>query len=165
MGDGSDRRLRELDGWRAVSVLLVMLHHILGYEHHRIVSHFSSLDHVVHYCGPLGVKIFFVISGFVICRLLISEESCYGSVSLVAFYYRRAFRILPPLYIYLGALSLLLYLGLINEHWRAILGSSLFLHDIHLAPPRTSLVGRPYLEPGGGRAVLSDLPNHVGFDT
>jgi len=132
--DGRERRLRELDGWRAVSVVLVILHHILGYQHNRLVAHFSFLDHRVRYWGPLGVKIFFVISGFVICRLLISEELRYGSVSLVAFYYRRVFRILPPFYIYLAAVSLLLCVGLINETPKAILSSALFLFDIKGAP-------------------------------
>lgn len=122
--------MRELDGWRAVSVLLVMLHHIAGYQHNRLVSHIPFLDLWVQYCGPLGVKIFFVISGFVICRLLISEEARFGSVSLKAFYYRRIFRILPPFYFYLATLSLLLCLGLIHESWRAILGSALFLFDL-----------------------------------
>ncbi len=127
-------RLRELDGWRAVSVLLVIGHHIAGCQHRWLVSHFSFLDHTVQFCGPLGVKIFFVISGFVICRLLISEEFRYGSVSLLAFYYRRIFRILPPLFVYLGALYFLLSLGLIHECRRAVLDSALFLYDINLMP-------------------------------
>lgn len=135
---GTDRprtpRLAELDGWRAVSVLLVILHHIGGYQHNAVVSRSSFLDLRVRYLGPLGVKIFFVISGFVICRLLILEESRYGSVSLKGFYYRRIFRILPPFYIYLAALSLLLCLGLIHESWRAILGSALFLFNINVVP-------------------------------
>lgn len=117
-----------------MSVLLVMLHHILGYQHHRLLSRSAFLDLRVTYLGPLGVKIFFVISGFVICRLLISEESRYGSISFKAFYYRRIFRILPPFYIYLVALSLLLGLGLIQESLKAILGSASFLYDIKVTP-------------------------------
>jgi len=53
--------------------------------------------------GPLGVKVFFVISGFVICRLLILEEKRNSNVSLKGFYIRRVFRILPPLYLYSGS--------------------------------------------------------------
>jgi peptidoglycan/LPS O-acetylase OafA/YrhL len=97
LDDRRGGRLRELDGWRAVSVLLVMLHHILGYQHHGLMSRFSFLDHTVDYLGSLGVKIFFVISGFVICRLMISEELRYGSVSLKAFYYRRKKHTFPTL--------------------------------------------------------------------
>lgn len=134
LDSGYTGRLRELDGWRGVSVLLVIVHHILGYQHNRFVSRSSFLDFRVHYFGLLGVKIFFVISGFVICRLLIAEELRYGSVSLKGFYYRRIFRILPPFYIYLATLSLLLGLGLIHESWRAILGSALFLFNINVVP-------------------------------
>ncbi len=123
----------ELDGWRAVSVLVVIVHH-LGAQHQGFVSRFPFLAIRINYCGPLAVKIFFVISGFVICRLLIREESRYGSVSLKGFYYRRIFRILPPFYIYLGSLFLLLSLGLIRESQQAILSSGMFLCDFRTAP-------------------------------
>jgi peptidoglycan/LPS O-acetylase OafA/YrhL len=144
--DSREGRLRELDGWRAVSVLLVIVHHIGGYQHARTLSHFPGPASVVHYCGPLGVKIFFLISGFVICRLLISEELRYGSVSLKAFYYRRIFRILPALYFYLGVVSLLLWLGLIHESRRAVFDGALFLHDIHLVSlvPQSWFVGHTW---------------------
>lgn len=146
LADGRGGRLRELDGWRAVSVLLVMLHHIVGYQHNRLVSRSSSLDHLVTYAGPLGVKIFFVISGFVICRLMILEELRYASVSLKAFYFRRIFRILPPFYVYLAILSLVLSLGLIHESPRAILTSGLFLFDMNISivPPHSWFVGHTW---------------------
>ena len=47
--------------------------------------------------GFVGVDVFFVISGFVIGRLLVAELTSRGRVSLSAFYVRRARRILPPL--------------------------------------------------------------------
>src|ERR1017187_6506457 len=94
ISDGS--RLRELDGWRAISVLLVLRQHALVHQHGRMLSHHLYLAFVEHYIGGLAVKIFFVISGFVICRLLISEERHYGAASILGFYYRRVFRILPP---------------------------------------------------------------------
>jgi peptidoglycan/LPS O-acetylase OafA/YrhL len=128
-------RLRELDGWRAMSVLLVVFYHIAWFQHRPFVMRFPGLGHVIYYCGPLGVKVFFVISGFVICRLLILEDLRYGSVSLKSFYYRRVFRILPPLFTYLGALSLLLGAGLIHEHWKAISYGAFFLYDLSAAPP------------------------------
>jgi peptidoglycan/LPS O-acetylase OafA/YrhL len=134
LNDSYNGRLRELDGWRAVSVLLVVIHHIAGYQHARMLSRFPGLTSVVHYMGPLGVSVFFVISGFVICRLLISEEKRYGSVSLKSFYCRRACRILPPLCFYLLALSLLLCVGLIHEDRRAIFGAALFLRDLPIGP-------------------------------
>ncbi len=127
-------RLRELDGWRAVSVLLVIVHHVLAFQHRGLTSHFPALLHVAEFCGPMGVNVFFVISGFVICRLLILEEASFGRVSLKAFYYRRVFRILPPLYCFLGVLSLLACLGLIHLSVRAILGAAIFAFDLGQGP-------------------------------
>lgn len=131
-GSKIETRIRELDGWRAFSVILVVLHHLAGFQHHRVVSRLAPLDHVIRFAGPLGVDIFFVISGFVICRIFINEEQNYGTVSLRAFYCRRLFRILPPFYLYIGTLSILLASGLIEERASGILGSGLFLRDIHL---------------------------------
>ena len=54
--------------------------------------------------GNLGVRVFFVISGFIITTLLLAELRSTGSVSLSAFYRRRIFRILPAYYTFLGAL-------------------------------------------------------------
>ena len=45
--------------------------------------------------GFVGVDVFFVISGFLITSLLVREAERSGRVSLVAFYARRARRILP----------------------------------------------------------------------
>jgi peptidoglycan/LPS O-acetylase OafA/YrhL len=50
--------------------------------------------------GGLGVFIFFVISGYLITKLLLSDYDHYGRFSLKRFYYRRFFRIVPPLYTY-----------------------------------------------------------------
>ena len=71
-----------LDGWRAVSILLVLVSH-------------GGLDKVVP--GGLGVTIFFFISGFLITSLLISEFQREGRISLKKFYLRRFWRLAPPL--------------------------------------------------------------------
>lgn len=71
----------EIDGLRALAVLPVILFH-------AGVSTFSG--------GFVGVDIFFVISGFLIGRILITEIGS-GIFSLVDFYERRARRILPAL--------------------------------------------------------------------
>lgn len=55
--------------------------------------------------GPIGVDVFFVLSGFLITWLLLKEESRAGAISLRAFYARRALRILPPAYLFLAAAS------------------------------------------------------------
>lgn len=125
-----DRRLKELDGWRAISVLLVIAHHLGSYRFRSIIAPHLRVSSMFAGFGPLGVRVFFVISGFVICRLLILEENAYGSVSLKSFYIRRAFRILPPLVLYLGTIWLLLATGVVLEAWWGVIVAGLFLYDI-----------------------------------
>ena len=129
------QRIQELDGWRAVSVALVILHHLLTFQYPKLLAKFPIEASISYYAGPLGVKIFFVISGFVICRLLIIEEATTGSVSLKAFYCRRFFRIIPPLYLYLVMVAILFSAGLIQDKVSAIVTSGLFLNDAHFMVP------------------------------
>ncbi len=56
--------------------------------------------------GPLGVNIFFAISGYLICTLLLKERARTGTISLRGFYIRRVFRILPPAIVYLSIMLL-----------------------------------------------------------
>ncbi len=51
--------------------------------------------------GMLGVKFFFVISGFLITGLLLKEIARTETVNLAKFYFRRTLRIFPPYYFYL----------------------------------------------------------------
>ena len=137
---GTSHRIRELDGWRAISVLLVVFSHFVSTRYLSfIMEHgFRHLGRTILISGSLGPKVFFVISGFVICRLLILEEQQYGYVSLKGFYYRRVFRILPPLLTYLAAVALLIATGMIVQRWHSLVYSALFLYDTGLAPTKMS---------------------------
>jgi peptidoglycan/LPS O-acetylase OafA/YrhL len=73
---------REIDGLRALAVLSVILFHA-GFES------FSG--------GFVGVDVFFVISGYLITKIILSDLER-GTFSLVDFYERRARRILPALF-------------------------------------------------------------------
>ncbi len=57
--------------------------------------------------GYVGVDVFFVISGFLITRLLLAELERTGSVSLLRFYARRAKRLLPLLFVVLAVVVVL----------------------------------------------------------
>jgi peptidoglycan/LPS O-acetylase OafA/YrhL len=72
----------ELDGLRALAVLAVMLFHAN--------AHWAS-------GGFLGVDVFFVLSGFLITRLLLEERELTGAVGLLRFYLRRVLRLFPAL--------------------------------------------------------------------
>ena len=73
----------EIDGLRAIAVIPVILFH----------AGFKSF-----HGGFVGVDVFFVISGYLITTIILSEKE-QGSFSLVNFYERRARRILPPLFL------------------------------------------------------------------
>ncbi|WP_150243356.1 acyltransferase family protein [Nocardiopsis quinghaiensis] len=75
------RRFRpEVQGLRAVAVLLVLAYH---------------LDPALLPGGYVGVDVFFVISGFLITSLLYREADEHGRVSIGGFYVRRVRRLLP----------------------------------------------------------------------
>ena len=71
-----------IDGLRAIAVIAVMLYHL-------------GFDWIPG--GFLGVDLFFVISGYVITRLLLDSIEISGGLDLRAFYLARARRLLPPL--------------------------------------------------------------------
>lgn len=73
------RKRHDIQGLRALAVVLVIADHLLGYPTG----------------GFVGVDVFFVISGFVITASLIREHDKNGRISFADFYRRRARRILP----------------------------------------------------------------------
>ncbi len=88
---------------RALAILLVMLVHL--------PAEATPLPLVgIRPYGWIGVDIFFVLSGYLICAQLMAEVARTGSVDFKGFYLRRAFRILPAflvvlaLYIFVPAL-------------------------------------------------------------
>ena len=108
---------REIDGLRAVAVLPVILFHA-GF------SVFSG--------GYVGVDVFFVISGYLITRILISELE-EGRFSIRRFYERRARRILPALFFVMLACLPFAYLWMLpeqlDEFAQSLVAVSLFLSN------------------------------------
>jgi peptidoglycan/LPS O-acetylase OafA/YrhL len=102
-------RLASIDGWRAVSILLVLGDHsqlVFGFPQ-KWMGVFSWI-----FDGNLGVRFFFIISGFLITHLLLREDGHKGRISLRGFYIRRALRILPVYYVFLlTALALSVFGG------------------------------------------------------
>jgi peptidoglycan/LPS O-acetylase OafA/YrhL len=107
-GDGEVRamaHLRPLDGLRGVAVLAVVLYHF--------APGFAP-------GGFLGVDIFFVLSGFLITSLLVNELEASRRVSLPRFWGRRARRLLPALFLVLGAVGI----------WTLFLHNHVEAHDV-----------------------------------
>lgn len=72
----------DIDGLRAISILAVVTFHVgILYVH----------------SGYVGVDVFFVISGFLITKLLLEEKARTGKIDLVGFWARRVRRLLPSL--------------------------------------------------------------------
>ena len=85
-------RISSLDGIRAVALLIIMGYHFgVGW----LQGGFFSLD------------IFYVLSGYLITGLLVSEYRKRGAIKLSAFWLRRARRLLPALVIVLVAVTLM----------------------------------------------------------
>ena len=80
-----------LDGLRGIAILLV------------IASH-AGLPYVAQ-AGSVGVTLFFVLSGFLITRLMLDERERTGRVNFRNFYARRARRLLPGLGLLLMAVA------------------------------------------------------------
>ena len=99
----------EIDGLRALAVLPVILFHA-GFEW------FSG--------GFVGVDVFFVISGYLITTIIISEMA-EGKFSIVNFYERRARRILPAL-VFVSIATLLISPFILGSEQIRDLGQSLF---------------------------------------
>ncbi len=85
-----------LDALRFLAFLSVFVSHValfLGYESNNHSFNFIKKVFLVH--GDLGVNFFFVLSGFLITFLLLTEKDNSKNISLPHFYLRRILRIWP----------------------------------------------------------------------
>ena len=120
-------RIQHIDAWRFIAVSMVFIAHLVTSLNERLSIEIlpAILRHGAF--GHLGVLIFFFISGFVICRGLIAEQAEFSTISLKAFYVRRSFRIIPPLYLYLAVIVFVAYMDWAGIGYRQIIKSALFL--------------------------------------
>jgi len=130
-----DRRFRpDVEGLRAVAVLLVVLYH-------------AGVPHLTG--GYIGVDVFFVISGFVITGLLLRERKGTSHTSILDFYARRCRRILPAATLVILASVLFSYivLGTVTGNNTADDGrwAAAFLSNFHFESLGTNyfLASRP----------------------
>lgn len=91
------RYIPQLDGIRAIAALLVVAFH-------------CNVPYL--WTGYVGVDVFFVLSGFLITRLLLADIAGTGSIDLSRFYWNRFLRLFPPLAALLAA-----YLSLAPLLW------------------------------------------------
>lgn len=113
-----------LDGLRAVAVALVFVEHFV----------FNDFVRELH-LGGVGVKLFFVLSGFLITSILLDTKSQGMPLAKAAqrFYWRRTLRLMPAFYCAI-ALTAALGIAEMREHW--------WLHAAYLSNVLVLLEGR-----------------------
>lgn len=102
-----------LDGLRTIACLMVFGWHALNIGHNSLGIETVWLRNLLYTFlnGQTGVSIFFVLSGFLITYIIISEINARGKFSLKNFYVRRVLRIWPLYYILLILLFILIPLA------------------------------------------------------
>jgi peptidoglycan/LPS O-acetylase OafA/YrhL len=115
-------RIKSLDGWRAISIALVVLGHLVNYRYGPAEPHLAGL---AQYLATLGVSVFFVISGYLITSLSLESEAR-QPFSAGSFYLRRAFRILPAYAVFVSVIATLSVLDLIHQPMAGVAKAAVF---------------------------------------
>jgi len=142
---GKEARIPYLDGLRGYSILTVLLDHSIGGKDHWLGKH--PYLHALVGDGTLGVRIFFVLSGFLITTLLLQEEDKRGRISIRGFYERRIARIFPVFYLYLAVMLLLRTMHLLPLQWSVLASAATFTSNLTFlfrqggAPDTTLVLG------------------------
>lgn len=110
---------KDLDGIRAVAVLLVLFYHV---------------DFAFFKAGFIGVDVFFTISGFLISGIVLREAQTKG-FSFKRFYIRRATRLLPA-YLFMLVVTMLASIYILAplalyDFLKSALASSLFISNFY----------------------------------
>jgi peptidoglycan/LPS O-acetylase OafA/YrhL len=137
-GPARTGRIPSLDGLRAVAIGLVLFAHLGGTRGFPLTGDTTEFFKT----GILGVHIFFVLSGFLITGLLLTEIERMGTVSLAAFYLRRTFRIFPAYFTYLGVVALTVAVGWTTLRPGDLLYAITFTENYH--PDRAWLLGHAW---------------------
>ncbi len=111
-----------------MSISFVLASHALGPSLPRLGN--VHLESVI---AGLGVRTFFVISGFLITSLLLDETTTTGTVSLRRFYLRRTLRIFPPFYLYVAFIGCAAAAGWLVLERFDLLAASTYTTNYHRA--------------------------------
>jgi peptidoglycan/LPS O-acetylase OafA/YrhL len=116
-------RIPSLDGLRAISISLVVVGHWVEMRYHSdIAGAFANL----------GVRIFFIISGYLITTLLLKEYEKTSTIGLREFYVRRAYRIFPAAMVFMLPVFVIFWHEL---RWYHMVAAALYLANFDFAHP------------------------------
>jgi peptidoglycan/LPS O-acetylase OafA/YrhL len=117
------RRIPSFDGLRAISISLVVIGHWAELRYHSdIAGAFANL----------GVRMFFVISGYLITSLLLREHGQTSTIRLREFYVRRAYRILPAAFVFMLVVFAIYWREL---RWYHMTAAALYVTNFDFAHP------------------------------
>ncbi len=92
---------KNLDGLRFIAASMVLVSHCYFFSFSTETIKQTFLGEFFTFSGIYGVKLFFVLSGFLITYLLLNEQAKNGKINIKNFYIRRTLRIWP-LYFLVG---------------------------------------------------------------
>ena len=93
---------KDIDFFKTIAILSVILYHLFDLLKSNMLSSVTSFDG-----GFLGVDVFLLVSGFLICGSIVSKLNT-NSFSLLEFYTRRVTRIYQPLLVFC---AIILFIG------------------------------------------------------
>ncbi|HEY0674228.1 MAG TPA: acyltransferase [Longimicrobiales bacterium] len=106
----ADRRIPSLDGIRGVLLIIVLTAHTLGTKNFPVARDAVPFEGVAY----TAMRVFFIISGFLITGILLKELNRRGTINLLRFYFKRTFRIFPAYYAFLIILCTGALFGLVQ---------------------------------------------------
>jgi SAM-dependent methyltransferase len=157
-----------LDGLRGVAILLV----VAGHSWMAYGNKNTSIGWLAPclFNSTFGVRLFFVLSGYLITCLLLEERETTGSISLRKFYARRALRIFPAFYVFLGCILLMRAAGIIEVQYPASMVSEqrndiprIAFHIFLSLPGAKQLTDTVVCDIGGGIGLFSVGCAALGF--
>ena len=122
-----DARHPCLDGLRGLSIALVT------YTHATKTIDLSAFEPQTIDLGNLGVRLFFILSGFLFTTMLVEEREATGTIGLPIFYLRRFLRLMPAFFTYVLVVGLFAALGLVTLADNDLLCALTFTTNYHPA--------------------------------
>ena len=127
-GNGA-KRITAIDGYRAIAILIIMLHHVPFAA--GCPDWLASIMPFV----PRAVVAFWVLSGFLITRSVLSEERRDGAIQFRHFYSRQAIRFFVPLIGYLILIGLFIAVRYRQFDWWTLLRPALLDPNTYCIAP------------------------------